>query len=159
MLTLFVAHVRPLIDYCSCLWNVGYLGDVRRLESLQRRWTREVDGLRGLDYEGRLRECGLYSVWGRLLRLDLIKIWKAFNTDTEVGLREIFETASVMGTRGHQFKLSIPVCRSEVKRRTIASRCVVAWNSLGVDTVSASSVQAFKGRLDADLGDRLFFVV
>ena len=39
MVSLFVSHIRPLIDYCSCVWNVGYLADVRRLESLQRRWT------------------------------------------------------------------------------------------------------------------------
>ena len=40
MVSLFVSHIRPIIDYGSCLWNVGYLQDVRRLESLQRRWTR-----------------------------------------------------------------------------------------------------------------------
>ena len=45
MTILFVSHIRPVIDYCSCLYNVGYLGDMRRLESLQRRWTREVDGM------------------------------------------------------------------------------------------------------------------
>ena len=43
MVALFISHIRPIIDYCSCVWNVGY---VRRLvESLQRRWTREVLGL------------------------------------------------------------------------------------------------------------------
>merc|ERR1719452_348176 len=78
MVSLFVSHIRPIIDYGSCLWNVGYLRDVRRLESLQRRWTREIEGLGGLSYVSRLKEVGLYSVCGRLLRLDVVKIWKSF---------------------------------------------------------------------------------
>ena len=24
MVTLFVTHIRPILDYCSCVWNVGY---------------------------------------------------------------------------------------------------------------------------------------
>ena len=26
MITLFVTHIRPIVDYCSTLWNVGYAG-------------------------------------------------------------------------------------------------------------------------------------
>ena len=79
MVTLWVSHLRPLIEYGSCVWNVGYLGDLRRLESLQRRWTREAIGMCGLDYEERLRRIGLFSVEGRLLRIDLVKVWKCFH--------------------------------------------------------------------------------
>ena len=25
IVTLFVSHVRPLLDYCSCIWNMGLL--------------------------------------------------------------------------------------------------------------------------------------
>ena len=36
MVTLFITHVRPFLDYCSCAWNVCYLGDLNLLESVQR---------------------------------------------------------------------------------------------------------------------------
>ena len=39
MVSLYSSHIRRAMDYCCCLWNVGYLGDVRLLESVQRRWT------------------------------------------------------------------------------------------------------------------------
>ena len=39
-------------------------------------------------------------------------------------------------TRGHDFKLSIPVCRSEV-RRTFGARVVRVWNSLSSQVVEA----------------------
>ena len=50
MVTLFVSHIRPLIDYCSSVWNLGFIVDSRRLESIQRRWTREVAGFSMMDY-------------------------------------------------------------------------------------------------------------
>ena len=87
MVTLFVSHIRPILDYCSTLWNLGYMNDVRRLEGVQRRWTKEVAGLGDLDYLARLRVLGLYSVYGRMFRADLIKIWKAFHADVDVGLQ------------------------------------------------------------------------
>ena len=84
MVSIFVSHIRPMIDYCSCVWNVAYLEDVRRLESLQRRWTREISGVEALEYVARLKAIGLYSIQGRLLRADMVKIWKSFNGDIDV---------------------------------------------------------------------------
>ena len=130
MVTLWVCHIRPLIEYASCVWNVGYLRDSRRVESLQQRWTREVVGMNGLDYVSRLRNIGLFSIKGRLLRLDLIKVWKCFNAETDIGLINVLKLATNVGTRGHNFKLSIPVCRSELGRRTFGARVVRVWNSL-----------------------------
>ena len=158
MLTLFVSHIRPIIDYCSCVWNVGYIEDIRKLESLQRRWTREIDGLGGLDYVTRLKTVGLYSIRGRLLRADLVKIWKAFNAEVDVGVAQLFEMARSVGTRGHSFKMSVPVCRSEVLRRSFGVRRVMLWNSLPSSVVETSSVGTFKRLLDEFLGDTLFGV-
>ena len=158
MTALFVSHIRPVIEYCSSVWNVGYLGDMNRLESLQRRWTREVDGLRGLDYEDRLQRCGLFSVRGRLLRQDLIRLWKAFNSEVDVGLSGIFERAAEVNTRGHRWKLSVPVCHTEIRRRSLAARCVRLWNGLPSRVVEAESVGIFKKRLGEQLGGDLFSV-
>ena len=56
MSALYVSHIRPFIDYGSCVWNVGYLQDERRLARLHRKWTRDFDGLTGLDYVYRLKK-------------------------------------------------------------------------------------------------------
>ena len=45
MVALFVTHIRLILVYCSCVWNVGYVGDVTLLESVQRRWTKKIDGM------------------------------------------------------------------------------------------------------------------
>ena len=156
MVTLWVSRILPLIEYACYVWNVGYMRDNRRLESLQRSWIREVVGMNGLDYVSRLRNIGLFSIKGRLLRLDLIKVWKCFNAETDVGLINVLELATNVGTRGHNFKISIPVCRSELGRRTFGARVVRVWNSLPSQVVEAATVEAFKSRLDSIVIDDLF---
>ena len=43
MVQVFVTHIRPIIDFGSVVWNTGYIGDLRMLESVQRRWTKKTD--------------------------------------------------------------------------------------------------------------------
>ena len=154
MLKAFVAHIRPIMDYASSLWNVGYVGDVKRLEAVQRRWTKHVEGCWELAYPERLRTLGLYSVYGRMLRADLIKVWKAFYPSGvfDSGLSSIFEVHGHRATRGHSYKLSVPVCRTELKRRFFSVRCVRAWNELPESVVGAVSVGGFKSGLDREMG-------
>ena len=38
-------------------------------------------------------------------------------------LESLLEVARDIGTRGHRFKLAIPVCRSEVRRRSFVVMC------------------------------------
>ena len=156
MVTLFVSHIRPILEFSSSVWNTGYLGDIRLLESLQRRWTRNVMGMENLEYGDRLRRLGLFSVYGRLLRIDLVNIWKSFHSDIDIGLDRLFEMAPHVGTRGHSYKLSIPVCRSELRRRWFAVRCVSIWNGLPAEVVESDSLFVFKKGVEKKLGNKLF---
>ena len=158
MVTLFVSHIRPLLDYCSSVWNMEYVGDLRKLERVQRRWTKEIRGLRDLSYSERLQRLGLYSIKGRLFRADLVKTWRAFHSKRDVGLSRVFERVSHPSTRGHQFKLSIPVCRSEIRRKYFGVRVVNSWNNLPPDVVSTDSLESFKRHLDRLLSDKFFEV-
>ena len=47
MVSFWVSYIRPLLEYGSSVWNVKYLPDTRRLESLQRRWTTDIHGMSG----------------------------------------------------------------------------------------------------------------
>ena len=74
MVTLCVSHIRPIMDYCSVVWNNSYLGNTRLLESVQRRWTREIVTVQHLSYTERLKSVGPYSIYGRMLRVEIVKI-------------------------------------------------------------------------------------
>ena len=99
MVSLFVSHVQPILDYCSSVCNLGFVGDVRNLESVQRRWTGQITGMDGLSYVSRLRRVGLYSVRGRCIRADLIKVWKVFQGKSPDALRSLFDCRAHSATR------------------------------------------------------------
>jgi hypothetical protein len=50
MMSLYVAHVRPLLEFGSCVWNTGFVGDQKLLEGVQRRWAKQIDGLSEMTY-------------------------------------------------------------------------------------------------------------
>ena len=123
---------------------------------MQRRWTREINGMEELSYEGRLRQLDLYSVWGRLLRKDLLKIWKVIHSEVDSGVMKLFDMRVNSRVRGHRFRMRIPVCRTDLRRRSFAVRCVGVWNCLPSEVVECESVGGFKGGLDRCLRDKFF---
>ena len=52
--------VKLLNTELSCVWNVSYFEDERRLERLQRKWTRGIGELTGLEYVSRLEKKVVY---------------------------------------------------------------------------------------------------
>ena len=156
MLNVYVAHIRPLLEFSSPVWNTGFVGDGKLLESVQRRWTKKVWGLEHLDYASRLESLSLYSVRGRLLRADLIKYFKIFNGLSAISPVDLFVLSPMIHTRGHRYKICKPRASLELRRRFFSVRCVDAWNSLPDGLVSCGSVAAFKSGLHAHLGAGLF---
>ena len=159
MVTLFVSHIRPLLDHASRVWNVGYLGDAQQLESVQRRWIMETLGMEGNSYTECLETLKLFSVHGRLLRGDLIKIWQVLNPTIDVGVSSLLDRQAHVATRSNGFKLAVPRCRTELRRRFWSVRCVQSWNNLPPQVVQAASLESFKRRLDKHMGNIFFRTV
>ena len=155
MMNIYLTHIRPKIDYCSSLWNQGFLGDTRRLERIQRRWTRAVRGLEEVPYSQRLQLLNLFSIQGRLLRSDLIMVWRIFNNKCAVKPEHLF-TMSNSTARGHNFKIFMPRFSTDLRKRSFAVRVIHDWNSLSASTVNSVSLTTFKRLLITDLGQRLF---
>ena len=61
LMNIYKFHVHPLLEYCSSLWNLGYIGDVKLLEGQQHWWTKSVEGMGNLPYNQRLQQLGLFS--------------------------------------------------------------------------------------------------
>lgn len=156
MLSLYISHIRPLLEFGSTVWNTGYQGDLKLLESVQRRWTKEVYGLSDLSYGDRLKNLNLYSVKGRLLRADLIKMWKIFNNQSPIKPSDLFIPAYLSFTRGHRFKIAKPHTSIECRRRFFSVRIIDIWNSLPDDLVSSNSLESYKKYLHMHLGQTLF---
>ena len=125
--------------------------------SVQRRWTRQVLGLTGLDYGERLRLLNLFSIRGRFLRSDLIKYWKILCCKSEgCDLSGMFDRVTVASTRGHRHKLRMPICATDLRKKFFNVRRIMVWNSLPSAVVESSTVSAFKSSLAEFLGGALY---
>ena len=54
------------------------MGDMKLLERIQRKWSRAISGISDMLNDERLIHLDLYSVKGRLLRAEMIYVWKIF---------------------------------------------------------------------------------
>ena len=113
-------------------------------------------GLEDQSYSDRLKKLDLFSFEGRLLRADLILIWKIFNDKSSIKADQIFQLSPLAGLRGHPYKIFVPQSRLDLRQRFFSVRTISRWNSLAANTVCANTLENFKSRLKADLGDVLY---
>ena len=97
-----------------------------------------------MDYGDRLRALGMFSVSGRLLRADLVKMWRIARGDLVEDMAELLTLAPDTRARGHRFKLLVPACHSEMRRRFFGVRTVSVWNGLAAELVDSETVACFK---------------
>ena len=133
------------------IWNLGYVCDMKLLERVQRRWTRNVSGLEEVSYSDRLQRLNLFSVQGRLLRADLIMVWKIFNGKVPIAPDRLF-IMNTLPNRGHNLKIYKPRHNLDVRKRSFAHRVVDNWNSLPSSVVNSQSLTTFKRLLQLEAG-------
>ena len=121
LMSIYTSLIRPKLEYGSCLWNSEYLGDLAVLERVQKRWTRKIAGLEELPYKERLKQLDLFSVQSRLLRADMIFVWKIFNSDSAIKPEQLF-SLDLSGRRGHSRKLFVPRVNLEMRKKSFASQ-------------------------------------
>ena len=156
MVHILKSHIRPILEYASPIWNSGYVQDLKRLEAVQRLWTRNVVGLRSMEYGDRLKELDLFSVKGRLLRADIIKCWKIFHGHSQVSPELLWDLGDDNRTRGHSYKIKTVRSQVDARTRFFTHRVVREWNSLPGWLVEEGSLEQFKKGLAATLGSRLY---
>jgi len=71
-----VTYVRPLVEYCSSVWSPYTIGLIKRVESVQKVFTKKLPGMRYLSYEERLSVLNLESLEVRRLKNDLVTCFK-----------------------------------------------------------------------------------
>lgn len=78
MVTMWNSQVRPILDYCSPLWSPSpnNLGNIDLLENTQRTFTRNINGMDGLDYTQRLDKLNMYTAQRRQERYKIIYTYK-----------------------------------------------------------------------------------
>ena len=128
----FEDHVRPIVEYCSAVWSPVCKSDIRKIEAVQRRFTKRLKYCSRLSYAERLNYLKDETLKLRRLKQGLITIFKMFNNSLDVNFSAFFEFNTYGTTRGHSLKLVKPSSKKKCSRVLIRiSSCkLLIWNSL-----------------------------
>ena len=107
-----VVYVRPLLEYGSlCILSPHYAGKIKQVESVQRRFTKRLPGLKHLHFHERLEYLGLETLEMRRLRQDLVFTYKVIFGLVNDSCSELFEMSNSSVTIHEDTPIS---CSSDV---------------------------------------------
>ena len=78
------------MEYSVQFWSPHYQKDVGALERVQKRFTKMLPGMEGINYEERLEKLGLFSLERRRLRGDLIEVYKIMRSMDRMDSQKLF---------------------------------------------------------------------
>ncbi|CAM5110844.1 unnamed protein product, partial [Natator depressus] len=115
LVLLYKALVRPHLEYCVQFWSPLFKKDEFKLEQVQRKATRMIQGMENLSYERILKELGLFSLTKTRLRGDMIALYKYIRgINTREG-EELFKLSTNVDTRTNGYKLATRKFRLEIR--------------------------------------------
>jgi len=143
----YKTYVRPLLETNSQIWSPHLLKDIRRIEAVQRRFTKKLDGLHSFDYAERLSLLGLKRLEERRIRADLLFAYKLLFGFTPLNVHEFFTPSRCTGTRGHAYKLFLTRYTTDVRKHFFCNRVAKIWNQLPSNT-DFTSITSFRRALN-----------
>jgi len=156
MVFAFKIYIMSLLECCSVIWSPYLLHNVDKIEGIQRYLTKRLEDLWDVSNSERLDICNLVPLELRRVWADLILCFKIVHKHIDLPMEYYFKLSTCYRTRGHNFKLSIPVCFSNVRRHFFATRVVSIWNSLSFEIVNLPYVLRFKNKLKHVNLDKFF---
>ena len=147
---LYVAFVRPHLEYCQAVWAPHLKKYINSIENVQRRATKSVDGMNNLDYVERLHRLEIPTLAFRRLRGDMIEMYKHFHSYDRTSLSQAFRPREEPSRR-HNFQLHRNFSKGgyrSAQHNSFYYRSVKTWNELPKDVGNAESINMFKNKLD-----------
>ena len=140
-------YVRPLLENASPVWNPSQINLINTLEAVQRKFTKRIPGLSDIAYSERLKILNLQSLEHRRLQFDLVTCFKIVHTHLCLEAKDFFTFSPNNRSRGHPYRLIVPLVKSNIKKHFFSCRVVHPWNTLPSTLVTNPNIIHFKSQL------------
>ena len=149
LVPLFKTLIRPILEYGNSIWSNGLKKYSTLIENVQRKFTKYIKGLVNVPYEDRLKQIKLPSLEYRLIRGDMIQVFKIANEYYDpITTNKIFKFSENTRLRGHNFKIIKQSTNKTKFSNFFTNRVVNTWNKLPSNIVNANSINEFKNLFD-----------
>ena len=159
LLDAYKIYVRPLLEYCTPVWNPHLIKDITLIEKVQKYYTRRLYkrcGLTKQPYPERLKFLGLESLEKRRLYFDLCMVYTILHNENDLKVNDFFIRAPSRTNlnRGHHMKLKVNTVQSNIRMNFFSLRAAKIWNWLPKfvpgtkePIVNAMNIKLFKTRI------------
>ena len=147
---IYTAFVRPHLEYAQAVWAPYMRKYINRIENVQMRATKLVDGMGKVEYKERLTKLNLPTLLYRRMRGDMIQTYKHFHTYDKEVISPSFQPRT-RPSRAHDFQLHPHKAKDGqrgIQSNSFYYRITQTWNNLPKKVVDAPNIDTFKNRLD-----------
>jgi hypothetical protein len=145
---LYLTLVRPSLGYANQVWSNTSVGNLKTIESLQRRATRYILPNTELSYKERLLSLNMLPLtyWHEMNNITLF--YKLINKHYNVQLNELIQFKNTRTTRhSSKYDIKVPLCKSKLFQNSFYCVLPKIWNSLPVEVRLSSSKSVLKRKL------------
>ena len=148
---IYLSYLLPIIEYSCVVLDGCTVQDINSLQKLQNEAARIVTGLtRSVSLDNLYRECGWVSLAERRRQQKLIFMYKSINGLVPTYVSDLIPPSvgeiSTYTLRNQQ-NITVPLCRTEISRKSCIPSSISAWNSLDIELRNSPSLASFKYQL------------
>jgi hypothetical protein len=146
----YTVYVRPLLEYCTQVWSPHLIGDIVKIENVQRYFTRRLlQKGQAINYDDRMKLLSLESLELRRLKFDLMMYFRIIRGFCCIEKLNFFVFLPALHkTRSHDFQLQKQIYSNNALNNTFSNRAIDCWNGLPSKTVNAANFAVFKKLLN-----------
>ena len=144
---LYIAFVRPILEYCCATWAPHFIKDHKEIEKVQKRATKLVKSISHLPYGERLKKLSLTTLYYRRQRADVLQVFRIIKGIDKLDIG-IFLELNSRSSRYNSLKLIKPRALTSHKQFSFSHRVINNWNELPDSVVLADNLNMFKRNLE-----------
>ena len=147
ILRLYKSLVPTNLEYAVQFWSPQSRRHIEKIEKIQRRATKMIPEIWNHSYHQRIQDFDLIILVQRILRGQLIEVFKYLNPSTTASARGLFDYELDDRTRNKGAKL-VKHFKTSVAQLFYPIKITTNWNATPSAVVSNRTVNSFKNSLD-----------